>query len=161
VWWHVTNQRSDRTRKLTTNTKDIICVVTCHKPKKFTTNTKDIICVVTCHKPKKFATTTKALKWTLSHFGSNWLWSANHSLATASYCLLLAAILVAHRYGYFLLLFVVPCLPLWLLLANILVAYDFRLWLLLTSYRCDCWLLLTAMVVGCSLALWLLFIARH
>jgi hypothetical protein len=46
---------------------------------------------------------------------------------------MLEAILVAHRYGYFLLLFVVHCLPLWLLLANMLVAYDLRLWLLLTA----------------------------
>jgi hypothetical protein len=68
----------------------------------------------------------------------------------ASYCLLLEAILVAHRYGYFLLLFVVRCLPLWLLLANMLVAYDLRLWLFLTAYRCDYWLLLNAMLVGCS-----------
>jgi len=74
---------------------------------------------------------------------------------------LLEAILVAHRYSYFLLLFVVHCLPLWLLLANVLVAYDLRLWLLLIPYRCDNWLLLNAMVVGCSLALWLLFIPRH
>jgi len=68
----------------------------------------------------------------------------------ASYCLLLEAILIAHRYDYLLLLFVVHCLPQLLLLANMLVAYDLRLWLFLTAYRCDYWLLFNAMVVGCS-----------